>query len=255
VILPDQTISYLLKNYRAAPEFINGGGYYKLSKYLSVEHGFYVNHKKIYRLCKENNLLLFRNKNTYKKSKKRCDYKTISGPNQLWQFDIKYGYIHSESKWFFVLAYLDVFSKKVTGYYIGKSCKAGDLIFTLDQALKKEGITSEHNLKVRSDNGPQMSSGQFHFYLKRLEQKLEHEFIPPRTPNRNAFVESFFSILETELLENSYFYSFKDAYVAVTKFIEFYNTRRLHGSIGYRSPNQFILDYQNGNITRYEISV
>jgi putative transposase len=96
----------------------------------------------------------------------------------------------------------------VIEFYIGKSVKTGDLIATLNQALLREGITPEHKLMIRSDNGPQMSSNRFHFYLKRLEQKLAHEFIPPRTPNRNAYVEAFFSIIENEFIVPRYLRSF-----------------------------------------------
>lgn len=142
----------------------------------------------------------------------------------------------------------------MTGFFIGKSCKSGDLSFTLNQAIKNEKITINDQLKLRSDNGPQMSSNKFFFYLKRLEQKLVHEFIPPRTPNKNAFIESFFSILENELLVDRYFKNYGEAYAAVCNFISFYNKRRLHGSLDYKSPERFILDYQNGLIKNYQVS-
>lgn len=228
---------------------MSGGGYIKLKHYLAIEHGYYVNHKKIYRMCDENSLLLFKVGKRCKQPKRRVvGYTEVTRPNQLWQFDLKYGYVHGETRYFFVLAFIDVFSKKVTGFYVGLSCRSGDLIFTLSQALKKEGITASDGLKLRSDNGPQMSSNQFHFYLKKIEQKLSHEFIPPRTPDRNAYIESFFSILEKELLEYRYFESFSDAYAAVSEFIEFYNNRRIHGSIGFKSPISFINALKSGKI-------
>lgn len=228
---------------------MSGGGYIKLTHYLAIEHGYYVNHKKIYRICDENSLLLFKVGKRCKQPKRRVvGYTEVTRPNQLWQFDLKYGYVHGEGRFFFVLAFIDVFSKKVTGFYVGLSCRSGDLIFTLSQALKNEGITADDGLKLRSDNGPQMSSNQFHFYLKKLEQKLSHEFIPPRTPDRNAYIESFFSILEKELLEHRYFESFADAYAAVAAFIEFYNNRRIHGSIGFKSPMSFINALKLGEI-------
>ncbi len=190
-IVLDKTITELLKSYRNEPEFMSGGGYYKLTKYLAIEHGFYVNHKKIYRICDENGLLLFKQNRLWskKKHKKRCIYQAVNSPNQLWQFDIKYGYVHGESKWFFVLAFIDVFSKKVTGYYIGKSCKTGDLIFTLNEALKAENITLEHQLKIRSDNGPQMSSNKFYFYLKQfIRCKSFGLFIKPKNEGKINFL-------------------------------------------------------------------
>jgi putative transposase len=257
IIIPDQTTVQLLRGYRQDPLFVAGGGYYKLSKYLSIEHGIYINHKKIYRLCKEEKILLFTANKDPKRTvkKQRCEYKNITAPNQLWQFDIKYGYIHGENRWFFILAFIDVFSKKVPGYYIGLSCKAGDLITTLNEALRAEGITAEHHLNIRSDNGPQMSSNKFYFYLKRLEQKLSHEFIPPRSPNRNAYVEAFNSILETELLSTRYFHTFKDAYEAVVKFVNDYNNRRIHGSINYLSPKMFLEKFKLGEFSDMKISV
>lgn len=242
VIVLDQTVINILKEYRAKPEFVSGGGYQKLTHYMRIEKSLYINHKKVYRLCEENNLLLFKqNKVGIKKiKKKRCDYVNVIGPNQLWQFDIKYGYIHGEGRWFFVLAFIDVFSKKVPNYYIGTSCKAGDLITTLNRALISENITSDNKLVIRSDNGSQMSSNKFYFFLKRLEQKLTHEFIPVRTPNRNAYIESFFSILENEWLRDRYFKTYRDAYEAVVYFIKFYNERRIHGSIKNLSTKMFL---------------
>lgn len=257
LIVLDQKITEVLKTYRSQPEFISGGGYQKLTQYLRIEQNLYINHKKIYRLCSENNLLLFKQNQTGKKKvkKKRCDYVNVTGPNQLWQFDLKYGYIHGENRWFFVLAFIDVFSKKVPNYYIGTSCKAGDLITTLNQALISEGITADHKLVIRSDNGPQMSSNKFYFYLKRLEQKLAHEFIPVQTPNRNAYIESFFSILENELIKDRYFKTYSEAYSSVVWFIKFYNERRIHGSIKNMSPKMFIEKFNSGQILQAQISV
>lgn len=251
----DCVIVSRLKAYREEVHFLNSGGSRVLTKYLSTEHSLYVNHKKIHRLCEENGLLLFTQTQMKKKfKKKRCGYRDVTAPNQLWQFDIKYIFIHGENKWCYLLTFIDVFSKKVVGYHIGKSAKAGDLIFTLNQALNSEGIEHGQVLQIRSDNGPQMSSNRFHFYLKRLEQKLSHEFIPPRTPDRNAFIESFFSIFEKTVIEIRYFKIYKDAYSATVDFIEFYNTRRLHGSIGNLSPMKFIEKFNSGEISGYKIS-
>jgi putative transposase len=257
VVVRDEVILTHLRSYRAEVEFANGGGTRKLSKYLAIEKFIHINHKKIYRLCDENNLLLFRQSEKKKKvfKKNRCEYLEVTSPNQLWQFDLKYIWIHGESRWCFFLGFIDVVSKKITGWYVGKTCKAGDLVFTLNQAIKSESISSEHPLVIRSDNGPQMSSNRFHFYLKNLEHKLSHEFIPPRSPDRNAYIEAFNSILETEVLQVRYFRDFEAVYEAMVSFIEFYNTRRLHGSIGDRSPKMFIEAFKKGEIIPRVVAV
>lgn len=76
--------------------------------------------------------------------------------------------------------------------------------------------------------------------MKNLEKKLTHEFIPPRSPDRNAYIEAFNSILETEVLKVQYFNNFEEVYISMVRFIEFYNNRRLHGSLKYLSPKMFI---------------
>lgn len=255
VIIFDEQIVRYLKEYRSQKEFINSGGYQKLTRYMQEEKSIYINHKKVYRLCIENNLLLDRQKKNRNYKKERCQYTEVYRPNQLWQFDIKYGYIHGEQRFFYILIFLDVFSKKVVNYHIGKSCKSGDLIFTLGEALKKENVVAEDNLIIRSDNGPQMSSSQFFYYLKRLELKLSHEFIPPRTPNRNAYVEAFNSIIEIELLSVRYFRNFVESYDAVVEFIDFYNNRRIHGSIKFMPPQKFINQFNQGEIAHLPIAV
>lgn len=87
----DQTIVSILKEYRREVVFLNAGGAKKLSKYIAIEKKIYVNHKKIYRLCDENDLLLFQQdfskKRKFKKS--RCEYLEVSKPNEIWQFDLK----------------------------------------------------------------------------------------------------------------------------------------------------------------------
>ncbi len=257
ILISDQTIISILKGYRQEVVFLNAGGVKKLSKYMAVEKRIYVNHKKVYRLCDENKLLLFKQdflkKRKFKKN--RCEYFEVSKPNELWQFDLKYIWIHGEQRWCFLLAFIDVVSKKVTGYYLGKTCKAGDLVFTLNEAIKAEGITDGQSLIIRSYNGPQMSSNRFYFYLKTLENKLTHEFIPPRSPNRNAFIKAFNSIIELEILQVRYFKTFETVYEAVMKFIEFYNVRRLHGSLGFLSPKMFIEGVNNGSIAPRVVAV
>lgn len=253
--ITDDVIVKFLKDYRSEIHFMNSGGSRVLSHYLAQEHRIYVNHKKVYRLCKDNHLLLYSALTVKMKiKKKRCEYHEVTAPNQLWQFDLKHIFIHGENAWCYFLSFIDVYSKKVVAYTVGKSIKAGQLMMTLNAALTSEAITHEHGLRIRSDNGPQMSSNRFHFYLKKLEQKLNHEFIPPRTPNRNAYIESFFSIFEKTVIEVRYFKNFADVYEAVYQFVEFYNKRRLHGSIGNLSPMQFVEMFKNGKISNYKVS-
>lgn len=235
-LILDRTVVCLLRRYRDQVEFSNAGGYQKLKHYLRRDYGFFINHKKLYRLCKEHGLLLPRNRKKRKKNRKICLNRVITAPHQLWEFDIKYGYIHGENRFFYLLTFIDVFTRRVMDYHMGLSCKAGDLKFTLDQALKKAKIQDDSGLVIRSDNGPQMTSFQFRESLKNLEITMEHEFIPPGCSNKNAHIESFHSIFEIEFLQVRYFKSYGEAYQQTAQFMEYYDKRRLHGSLKMLPP-------------------
>lgn len=133
--------------------------------------------------------------------------RSVTAENQVWEFDIKYGYLHGEKRFFFLLAFIDVFSREIKGYHVGRHCKATDLLSVFKVALIEQGITDDMNLVIRSDNGPQTRSKLLEEHLTSLP--AEHEFIPLRNPNKNAHIESFFSIYDLHLQEQ-YFWSLKD---------------------------------------------
>lgn len=196
----------------------------------------------MYRLCRENRILLPRNKKKIRHHSRISINRILTKPNQLWQFDIKYGYIHGENRFFYLLAFEDVFSKEIVSYHIGKSCTAKDLKITFEHAISRRGCDL-NQLVIRSDNGPQMTSNQFRDYTNGL---VLHEFIPPRCPDKNAFIESFFSIYEIQFLQVHYFKSFFEAYYKTVDYIEFYNNERLHGSIKKLPPVEFKMRYEAG---------
>ncbi|GAB4416691.1 MAG: IS3 family transposase [Bacteriovoracaceae bacterium] len=250
-LTPDKWIVEEIKKYRANLNFQNGIGCKSLHEYLELDYQITVNHKKIYRLCQENNLLLAKKKKI-KRIKSLANNLKITAPNQLWQFDIKYGYIHGENRAFYFLAFIDVFTKEIMGYHIGTSCTALDLKLTLKTALNELSNEDIDQLVIRSDNGPQMSSNQFKAYVDAMD--ITHEFTPIRCPNKNAYIESFFSIFETEFLQVRYFTNLKDVHTQVNDWIVWYNQKRLHGSLKYKSPQMFTKLYYAGLNYQYEVS-
>lgn len=167
----DGAVSLLLKGYRERPEYSNGAGYRKLTKMLRRDHGIYVNKKKIYRICRENELLLEQRSKGPRPERRIARNRIVTGPNQVWEFDLKYGYIDGERRFFFILSFIDVFLRNEVGTHVGLRCQAGDLRNTLARALLAEGITAEHRLVIRSDNGPQMTSNELSRWLAQLEEK------------------------------------------------------------------------------------
>lgn len=91
--------------------------------------------------------------------------------------------------------------------------------------------------EIRSDNEPQCVSHLFESECERWN--VLHERIPPKTPNMNAYIESYHRLLEDECLSMGEFGTYAEAYQAVVEFVSRYNNRRLHSSLHYLSPAKF----------------
>ncbi|WP_431607690.1 integrase core domain-containing protein [Sulfobacillus thermosulfidooxidans] len=75
---------------------------------------------------------------------------------------------------------------------------------------------------------------------------MQHERIPVATPNKNAHIESWHSVLEAECWRNQVFQTGAEAYTVTTEWIRFYNERRLHGSLHDWAPAQYYVQYRMG---------
>lgn len=232
-----------------------GYGYLKLTYWLKRNHSLVINKKKVYRLCKELGALKPQRRIKSKHPRRLARNRDITGLNQLWEVDIKYGYVHREDRFFFVLSYIDVLDRQIVDYHIGLRCEATDAVDTLKQALWKRKLFEASQLPtIRSDNGPQFVSMAFESTCEQLG--VEHERIPPRTPNMNAHIESFHRVLEDDCLSRYEFESYAQAYAAVVEFMDYYNNRRMHSSLNYLSPVEFHEAHlENGMMPKSKVKV
>jgi putative transposase len=209
-------------------------GYVKLTKWLQREYGLVINKKKVYRLCKEFMLLKPQRRVKRKPPHRTAKKREITAPNQLWEIDIKYGYIAGEDRFFFIMSILDVYDRMIIDYHTGLSCTGRDAAYILSRACTRR--SPEGKVVVRTDNGPQFISMAFETACEKLS--VEHERIPNSSPNSNAHIEAFHSILEEDCLQIHEFEDFTEAYHTITEFMRYYNEVRLHSSIGYRPPKK-----------------
>ncbi len=213
-------------------------GYKKLTAALVEDYFLVINHKKVYRLCKELNILKPQRIIRPKHPKRLAQRIEVTGPNQLWEMDIKYGYIHGEDRFFFQLSIIDVFDRCVIDYHLGLTCTAKDACRVLRNALKKRGIKPGMIMPlVRTDNGPQFISNLFREVCRKLG--VIHERIPVKTPNMNAHIEAFHSILEDDCYSRNQFESYAEAYEQISWYMDYYNQRRRHGSIKNMAPEKY----------------
>jgi putative transposase len=129
-------------------------GYRKLTIQLRRDHQLVISKKKVYRLCKEMDLLRPQREKRISYPRKLARNRIITASNQLWEMDVKYGYIEGEERFFFVLTIIDVYDRSVIDYHIGLSCSGSDAVKTLQRALfKRQQFEQLNRPVIRTDNG------------------------------------------------------------------------------------------------------
>lgn len=156
-------------------------------------------------------------------------------PNRIWTTDITY--IPTREGWLYLAIVEDLFSRRIVGWATATSLERKLTLDALEMAIALR-IPSA-GLVHHSDRGSQYASFD---YQKLLEQHgIQCSMSRRGNCLDNAPTESFFGTLKVELVHNQDFETIGRAHEAVIDFIEnFYNPRRRHSALGYRSP----IDYE-----------
>jgi transposase InsO family protein len=225
-------------------------GYQRMTGELQLA-GFYINHKKVYRLMKEEQLLQVKRP---KVAKNYVRYRILSpeGALRLLEMDIKQVWIHGKNRYAYILTIIDVFTRVVLYWTVGYQMRQEQvqkaweqIIYCYLQPLNLLGW--EINIEVRSDNGPQFSATKLRDFLK--ENYLLQTFTHPYTPQENGHIESFHAILGRDL-RGKYFEDLLNLEVELQQFYPHYNFVRIHGSTLKLPPVTFWQQWNLGNIDR-----
>ena len=156
-------------------------------------------------------------------------------PNQIWLTDITY--IRTEEGWLYLAAVLDLFSRRILGWSMDARMTEAltHKALTMAIASRKE---MPDNLLHHSDRGSQYTSADYQAFLD--QNKMLVSMSGVGNCYDNAPMESFFSLLKTELVHHERYPSRQDAKTSIFDYIEvFYNRNRIHGAIGYMNPISF----------------
>lgn len=157
---------------------------------------------------------------------------TIETPDQVWSTDITY--IRLRGGFIYLTAVIDWYSRYVLAFEVSNSLDTGFCLSALDQALA-QGRPSIFN----TDQGSQFTSDAFIERLKAAEVKISWDGRGRALDN--VFVERLWrSVKQEEVYLNEY-RNVPDAYERLSAYFEFYNERRLHQSLGYRTPIEIYL--------------
>jgi putative transposase len=155
---------------------------------------------------------------------------SAAGPNRLWVSDITF--IPTATGFLYLAIVLDAWSRKVVGWSMANHLRAELVLDALEMAV---GQRRPKDVIHHSDQGSQYTS--LAFGKRCQEAGVRPSMGSVGDAYDNAMAESFFSILESELLARRRFASQVEARMACFSYIEgFYNPVRLHSALGYRSP-------------------
>jgi putative transposase len=217
-------------------------GYRRITAELH-RRGMPVNHKRVARIMREDNLLGMQPKQfvvTTHSNHKLEIYLNLAGRmkltgiNQLWVADITY--LRLKAEFVYLAVILDGFSRKVVGWALDRTLAIRLTIGALEQAI--ESRQPEAGLVHHSDRGLQYASEE---YIKVLENnRVIPSMSRPANPYDNASCESFMKTLKREEIYANKYDDLENLRANIEEFIEqYYNRLRLHSALGYRPPEQF----------------
>lgn len=194
----------------------------------------------LFAILREHNMLVRRKKVScrttnsyhrfYKYNNLVKDIKVIK-PNQVWVSDITY--IRTVKGFCYLALITDMYSRKIVGYDISDSLELTGCLRALQKALRK--VRPAVGLVHHSDRGIQYCSTQYVEELKK--HKINISMTEENHCYENAIAERVNGILKDEFYLDQCFFSTEHACKATKNAIKIYNSKRLHLSLGYKTPN------------------
>jgi putative transposase len=229
-------------------------GYHRMTGALQLA-GFYINHKKVYRLMKSARLLqpvLSKTPKAYVKYRVLCP----DGALRLMEMDIKQIWVEGLRRHVYVLTILDVFTRCVLYWEVGLGIRQQQVQSAWQLLIEEylepaRALAWEMHIEIRSDNGPQFCAEKLRQFLQ--DNYFVQTFTHPYTPQENGHVESFHAIL-AKALRGEYFEHLPAVRNWLECFYQNYNYLRIHGSTCYLPPMTFWEQWKTGNIERMLIS-
>jgi transposase InsO family protein len=221
-----------------------GYGYRRITHHLH-RSGICVNHKRVLRLMRENNLTFRRKKfspiTTVPEHANPVYPNLLYGlkvtrPNQVWAAD--FTYIQLEKEFVYLAVELDLYGRRVIGWSLSRNLDTGTALEALEMALYTRRDEYLGGLIHHSDRGRQYTSLEFTECLRNHGIQISNS--RKGNPYDNAYVESFFKTLKYEEVYLNEYETFEDALENIGRFIEdVYNSKRMHSALGYVSPIEY----------------
>lgn len=219
-----------------------GFGYRRLHILLERE-GWEINHKRVYRLYREEGLGL-RKKLPRRRvsSVKRELYPTATERNECWSMDFVSDQMFDERR-IRILTLVDNHTRESLALHPSQRIRGMDVVEVLERVTRLNGFPK----RIKVDNGPEFISKDLDRWA--YWNKVELDFSRPGKPSDNAFIEAFNSRFRQECLNQHWFLSLADAEEKIETWRIEYNSERPHSSLNYQTPNEFINQIEQQRIS------
>jgi putative transposase len=206
-------------------------GYRRLHVLLRRE-GWKVNHKRIWRLYKEEALEVRTKKRRKRVSALRLVLHAATMPNERWSMDFVSDSLH-DGRRFRALTLVDHFTRESPAIEVGNSIPGRRVVAVLERMAKMHGLPQV----ITTNNGTEFTSRALDEWAHRNGVKLD--FIRPGKPIENAYIESFNGRLRQECLDENWFTSMEDAREKIEAWRVDYNEHRPHTALGNQTPREY----------------
>jgi putative transposase len=208
-------------------------GYRRLHVLLKRE-GYVVNHKKLFRLYREEKLAVRRRGGRKRAIGTRAPMTVPMAPNDRWSLDFVSDQL-TDGRRFRILTVVDDCSRECLALVADTSLSGTRVARELDRLL----IERSKPKMVISDNGSELTSNAILTWAD--QNRVAWHYIAPGKPMQNAFIESFNGRLRDELLNETLFTSLAQARVALGCWRADYNDARPHSQLGWKTPSEFAI--------------
>lgn len=230
----------LVKNERVEQSRVGTRKLYKVLQPTFMASGIKLGRDGLFDILREQDMLVKRKKASCKttdsyhrfhKYKNLVKDMDVTAPNQVWVSDITY--IRTVNGFCYLALITDMYSRKIVGYDISDSLELAGCLRALKLALKSARPAA--GLVHHSDRGIQYCSNQYVNELKK--RKIKISMTEENHCYENAIAERVNGILKDEFYLDQCFFNTRHACKASKNAIEIYNSKRLHLSLGYKTPN------------------
>jgi putative transposase len=205
-------------------------GYRRLGVLLE-RRGHRVNHKRLYRLYRQEHLAVRRLKRK-RLSRIAVPMASLARPNQEWSMDFVLDGLAS-GRILRAFTLIDSLTRECLAIEIDSCLSSRRITRVLEWVIAQRGVPEA----VRCDNGPEFTSRHFLGWCE--ERKIQVNHIQPGKPMQNGWIESFNGRFRDECLNANWFATLFDARQKIESWREEYNQDRPHSSLGYRTPLEY----------------